>query len=185
MDRAHIIGPILALAVGLAGGFGIAELASGEDQAPSHAVGEAAMSAQATASPHTEMSPSMENDHGSSDDTSHMHGVYEVAAVDAPSISLAVEEDAKSGWNVTVSTDGFTFTPQHVNGENVTGEGHAHLYVDGVKVARLYGPFFHYPEDFDGTRTFRVTLNANDHSEYAVGGQVIEATVDVTHSHTD
>jgi hypothetical protein len=184
MNRAQIIWPVVALAVGLAGGYGIAQLvSSGDEPSPAETASEAVMSAQPMMSPSPAESAMHEDDHTSSGDTSHMHGTYEVSAAEAPSVSLAVVEDAKSGWNVMLTTDRFTFTPEDVNGPNVTGEGHAHLYVDGVKVARLYGPAFHYPEDFDGTRTFRVTLNANDHSEYAVDGEVIEAVVDVKHAH--
>jgi hypothetical protein len=184
MDRAHIVAPIVTLVVGLAGGYGVAQLvSSGEEPAPSHA--EAFTSAAAIASASPSAAGMHQDDHESSGDAGHMHGTYDVPAAQAPAVSLAVEEDAKSGWNVTLTTDGFTFTPEDVNGENVMGEGHAHLFVDGEKVARLYGPSFHYPEDFDGTRTFRVTLNANDHSEYAADGEVIEAAVDVTHDHHD
>jgi hypothetical protein len=184
MNRAEIVWPVIALVVGLAGGYGIAQLvSSGDRPSPSETVAEAAINAEPMMSPSPDASSMHEADHGSSDDTSHMHGTYEVSATEAPSVSLAVVEDAKSGWNVMLTTDKFTFTPEDVNGPNVTGEGHAHLFVDGVKVARMYGPFFHYPEDFDGTRASRVTLNANDHSEYAVDGEVIEAVVDVKHEH--
>ncbi|MEM6998137.1 MAG: hypothetical protein AAF413_04470 [Patescibacteria group bacterium] len=121
---------------------------------------------------------------GHSSHGTHMkHALFNVAAADAPSVSISVTEDAKSGWNVQLATDRFEFTPESVNSENVVGEGHAHLYVDGKKVARLYGSTFHYPENFDGTREFRVTLNANDHGEYAVDGQVVEASLDITHDH--
>lgn len=111
------------------------------------------------------------------------HEMYMVSEEQAPSVDLIVEEDAKSGWNVTINTSNFSFAPENVNGENNVGEGHAHLYVDGEKVARLYSPYFHLDENFDGDREFRVTLNANDHSEYALNGEVIEAVKSVSHSH--
>lgn len=124
------------------------------------------------------------DDHSAMDDahdSSNSHSMYMVDGEGAPTVDVLVTEDGKSGWNVAIQTTNFAFTPQMVNRDNVMGEGHAHLYVDGEKVARLYGPYFHYGENFDGSREFRVTLNANDHSEYAVGGQVIEATQTVTH----
>jgi hypothetical protein len=180
MKSVHILGLLAALVVGLAGGFGIARLL--DDGSTGAAEAEAAMSAEMS-SPSPAASAMHVDDHATAGEMGDMHEAYEVPAAQAPSVSLKVVEDAKSGWNVMLTTDQFTFTPENVNGENVVGEGHAHLYVDGVKVARLYGPYFHYPESFDGTRTFRATLNANDHSEYAVDGQVIEAVVDVTHEH--
>jgi hypothetical protein len=112
----------------------------------------------------------------------HMHGdLYEVPANKAPKVDLVVVEDAKSGYNIKIITTDFTFAPEKVNGENVVGEGHAHLYVDGEKIGRVYGEYYHYSSTFEGTKTFRVTLNANNHSDYAVDGKVIEAMVDVTH----
>jgi cytoskeletal protein RodZ len=116
---------------------------------------------------------------------SHSHSAYEVSAEEAPKVKLVVTEDAKSGYNVKIIATDFTFTPESVNGENVLGEGHAHLYVDGEKVGRLYGPYFHYDGSFEGLKTFRVTLNANDHSEYTVDGEVIGAEVVVTHDSSD
>jgi hypothetical protein len=111
----------------------------------------------------------------------HPHSKYEVSAAEAPKVELVVTEDAKSGYNVKIIATDFTFKPESVNSENILGEGHAHLYVDGVKVGRLYSPYFHYDGDFEGSKTFKVTLNANDHSEYAVDGEVIYSEVVVTH----
>lgn len=158
MKREYIFAAV-ALVFGVCGGFGLAQVTSSSDSNDS-----------------AEHSSEEESTHA------HDHGMYEVSSEEAPSVQLIVEEDAKSGWNVHIMTENFTFAPEHVNGENVLGEGHAHLYVDGEKT-RVYGNYFHYPETFDGTKTFRVTLNANDHSEYAVDGEVIEAAVNVTHDH--
>jgi hypothetical protein len=96
-----------------------------------------------------------------------------------------VTEDAKSGYNIKILTTDFIFTPESVNGENVIGEGHAHLYVDGEKVGRLYSPYYHYDGSFEGTKTFSVTLNANDHGEYAIDGEVISTEVQITHNSSD
>ncbi len=121
-------------------------------------------------------------DTATSSETSHSHSEkYEVSAEQAPKVELVVSEDAKSGYNIKIVATDFVFTPEGVNGENVIGEGHAHLYVDGEKVARLYSPYFHWDGSFEGTKEFRVTLNANDHSEYAVDGEVIEVSQTVTH----
>jgi hypothetical protein len=119
-------------------------------------------------------------------DTTHMHSsLYEVPADQAPKVELVVSEDGKSGYNVKIIATDFTFTPEKVNEENILGEGHAHLYIDDVKIARVYGPYYHYDGDFEGSKTFRVTLNANDHSEYAIEGKVIESELVVTHDSSD
>jgi hypothetical protein len=115
----------------------------------------------------------------------HPHSKYEVALENAPKVELVVTEDAKSGYNVKIIATDFTFTPESVNGGNVIGEGHAHLYVDGEKVGRLYSPYYHYDGSFEGTKTFSVTLNANDHGEYAIDGEVISTEVQITHNSSD
>lgn len=120
------------------------------------------------------------------DEHSHTHDeLFEVTAEQAPKLELVVSEDKKAGYNVKLVTTNFTFTPEKIDGDTIVGEGHAHLYVDGIKVGRLYDEYFHYDGSFEGTRTFRATLNANDHSEYAVDGEVIAAEVVVTHDSSD
>jgi hypothetical protein len=115
-----------------------------------------------------------------------MHSTtFEVPADQAPKVELVVAEDAKSGYNIKIIATDFTFTPEAVNGDNVIGQGHAHLYVDGEKIGRLYSNYYHYSGSFEGTKTFKVTLNANDHSEYTVNGEIIAAQVDVTHDGND
>ncbi len=85
-----------------------------------------------------------------------------------------------AGWNVKVDVTNFNFTPEHVNNGHVAGEGHAHLYVDGTKVARLYGPWFHLPALGQGEHQLRVTLNANNHAVYSVNGEMIQAEISIT-----
>lgn len=114
----------------------------------------------------------------------HAHQMIEVPAETAPSVKLTVTEDTKSGWNVHVETSNFTFTPDKAGMANVMGEGHAHLYLDGEKISRIYSNYFHLDKEFDGSKTFKVTLNANDHSEYAIDGQVIAAEQVVAHDHS-
>jgi hypothetical protein len=108
------------------------------------------------------------------------HGLLEVPAVGAPQVAITVEQDPVNGWNVTLSTNNFTFTPQMVNGENVDNTGHAHLYVEGVKIARLYGPHFHIPLLPVGDHEISVSLSSNDHSYYVIDVNRITATTIVT-----
>lgn len=108
------------------------------------------------------------------------HGMLEVPAVGAPQVAIAVEKDAMNGWNVTVTTNNFRFTPEMVNSENIDNTGHAHLYVDGVKIARLYGPSYHIPDLPVGDHEISVNLSSNDHSYYMVDGDRIAARTIVT-----
>ena len=99
-----------------------------------------------------------------------------------PTVALTVTEDPKSGWNVQIETTDYTFAPDKASTmETTSGEGHAHLYVDGRKVTRMYGEWFHVDEDLaPGDHEFRVELSANDHSPYLADGAPIEAVQTVT-----
>lgn len=112
-------------------------------------------------------------------DHSGGHGQFDVAAELAPQIDLVVLQDAAAGWNVLIETENFRFAPEAVNQEAIVGEGHGHIYVDGEKIARLYGPAYHLSDLGPGEHVITVTLNANDHSIYAVDGEEISATVTV------
>ncbi len=83
-----------------------------------------------------------------------------------PEVSLNIMKDPKSGYNLQISTKNFTFAPQNASLEHKDGEGHAHIYVDGEKVARIYSEWVHLDDLEEGERTIEVTLNANDHREY-------------------
>ena len=98
----------------------------------------------------------------------------------APALEISLEPDPVSGWNLHIVTDNFTFAPDRAGLAHTPGEGHAHVYVNGEKVARVYGPWFHLPALPEGRSLVEVTLNANDHSALAVDGKALKASVTVT-----
>jgi hypothetical protein len=57
--------------------------------------------------------------------------------------------------------------------------GHGHLYVNGMKIARLYGSYFHIPDLPPGEHEISVSLSSNDHSYYTINGKRIAAQVTV------
>ena len=122
------------------------------------------------------------------DSTTHtaMHETFEVEATVAPSVKVLADADEVGGWNISLVTENFEFTPQDVNGEDIVGTGHAHLYVDGEKIGRLYSNHYHLPPLGDGDHEIRVTLNTNGHKEYTVAGGAIKGKIDVTEmAHSD
>ena len=96
------------------------------------------------------------------------------------SVEVTAEADPIDGINVRISPQGFVFAPENVNQADMAGEGHAHIYVDGEKVDRVYGERFHLTGVAPGEREIRVTLNANSHSAYAVDGQVVQAVTQIS-----
>lgn len=104
------------------------------------------------------------------DGHSHHHHEELTVPADAPTPSVALEafKDTVGGYNVRIEVENFTFAPENVNGDPTPNEGHAHLFVNGTKVARVYGEWFHIDGKHfkDGENMISVTLNANDHSEW-------------------
>ena len=118
--------------------------------------------------------------HHEADRTSHGRTIDLPAGPGAPTLDFRVAKDAASGWNLHVVTTGFRFAPESVNAPHRPGEGHAHVYVDGKKLARIYGPRFHLGALPPGEVTLSVTLNANDHSALAIAGRPLKAEKTIT-----
>ncbi|SPJ23009.1 hypothetical protein PAA8504_00812 [Palleronia abyssalis] len=117
--------------------------------------------------------------HDHSDPTHHGgtdHAAMHVETVEAPDgLGLSVEAtpDPVGGYNLHLDAPNFTFAPGSASGPHVPGEGHAHVYMDGVKLGRFYGPWIHVPSDGEVS----VTLNANDHRAYTRGGKPLAAAL--------
>ena len=113
----------------------------------------------------------------------HDHPAFPVdPALPIPSLTHLVVPDAIDGYNVQILSKNFIFTPASINRENIANEGHAHIYVNGAKVSRVYSNWFHLPSAFlqPGVNAVTVTLNANDHSTLAMpDGGLIASTVAV------
>lgn len=106
----------------------------------------------------------------------------EVGQVEAPEgmgVAISLEPDPVGGANLMVMPQGFTMAPEQVNAPNVTGEGHPHLYVNGVRLGRVYSPYLHLGKLAPGMNEVRVTLNTNMHQEYARNGETIEAVATI------
>lgn len=104
----------------------------------------------------------------------HKHSLAEAEAPVGISVDVAIADGG--GLNVHVTTDGWRWAPENVNGEPISGEGHAHIYVDGVKISRIYGPYHHVEALEPGSHHIRVTLNANNHDDLTIGGLPVEAS---------
>ena len=87
----------------------------------------------------------------------------------APTLKITVHRDPEAGWNLHVMTTAFRFAPENASKAHVAGEGHAHVYVNGAKVSRLYGPWLHLGKLPAGKAEVKVTLNTNDHRPLEVG----------------
>lgn len=108
-----------------------------------------------------------------------------------PSLSLTLEPDVMSGYNLTVNTKGYIFTPppaqldmmqlMSADLDESTNQlkGHAHLYINGVKIQRVYGKYVHLPANLfsAGLNTISVTLNNHGHMYWTASNKKIVATL--------
>jgi len=92
---------------------------------------------------------------------------------EAPSLDVALTADPLSGWNLHIKVSNFRFSPENAGSSHVPGEGHAHVYVNGDKIARQYAPWLHIPDLPSGENVLAVTLNANDHRPLSVGATAL------------
>ncbi|MGR4884499.1 hypothetical protein ACIPUC_34530 [Streptomyces sp. LARHCF249] len=110
------------------------------------------------------------------------HRLREVPAGGAPEVRLTARPDSEDGWNLQLAVKNFRFTPDSAGGAALPGAGHAHLELDGRKLARLYGPWFHLSaaQVPEGSHTLTVRLYADDHTAWAVSGKPVEGATQLT-----
>ena len=117
--------------------------------------------------------------------TNGASSIHEFSCPVAPSAELLVMKDPTGGFNVQVQTSRFTWRPDMASMKHVEGEGHAHVYLDGRKIMRIYNNWFHL-NTFQfatkpGEQLLSVELVGNDHVPYTTEGLPVgaEALVDV------
>lgn len=93
-----------------------------------------------------------------------------------PTVKLIVSKDRKKGWNLNIQTTNFTFAPENVNQPGNYREGHAHLYINGQKITRIYSDWYYLPALESGRDEITVSLNTNDHKTLTVRGKAISDT---------
>ena len=80
-----------------------------------------------------------------------------------------------NNWNIFLNIKGLKFSPENVGKQHVDGQGHAHVFVDGVKHGRMYSNWYHLGSiDFGSKIT--VTLNSNNHKAFIKAGELVEVT---------
>lgn len=111
---------------------------------------------------------------GGMDHAAHAALQRDVPAESAPAMALSVTPDGE-GWVVDVAVQNFRFAPENMDGPHRDGEGHGHIYIDGLKLGRLTSPTARIGALPPGDHVIRVSLNTNDHATYAVDGRLIIA----------
>ena len=119
------------------------------------------------------------HDHSHSSDAAHDHDEMHESEVPV-GVDISAELEDGGGVIVHVTAEGWRWAPESMDMEHEPGAGHAHIYVDGVKVGRVYSSRYRLSELESGERRIRVTLNTNDHKQLTLNGDPVEASATVT-----
>jgi hypothetical protein len=111
--------------------------------------------------------------------TSGATSVHEIAQESSPSATLDIKKDPTGGFNVHVVTTNFIWRPEMASMQHVPGEGHAHVYLDGRKIMRIYNEWFHLNTyQFStkaGEQLLSIEFVGNDHAPYTIQGLPVGA----------
>ncbi|WP_156943891.1 hypothetical protein [Roseivivax isoporae] len=98
----------------------------------------------------------------------------------APDVALRVTPLPGGGWRVALDTTGFVFTDVCVQTAEARPMGHAHLIVDGVKVASAYAPTVDLAPLPPGVHRIEAILRGQDHRALLGPMGLIKATAFLT-----
>lgn len=130
-------------------------------------------------------SPAMQMDH------SHLPIAVPLNTT-TPLLSLSLHNDTMSGYNLHLTLKNYHLIPppndamsmselMSASVNNKTGfvEGHAHLYINGIKIQRVYGINLHLPAHHfkEGINTISVTLNNHGHMYWTAEEKKVVATL--------
>ena len=130
---------------------------------------------------------------GSSEVMDHAHLPIEVPdGAPKPALSIDLVADSMNGYNLYLLTQRYSLTPtpkslmtmsdmMEATIDDKTGfvDGHAHLYVNGEKVQRIYGNAVHMPQTLfkKGINVVTVTINNHGHMYWTVDDKKVVATI--------
>ena len=119
------------------------------------------------------------------DDTDEEGRHYrEVDKDNAPDVGIEVQPNTDDSWSVRLTVENFTFSPAGTRAKAVSGRGVAVVFVDDRPVTTLRAPSCRLAAAYVPQGTHKVTarLYADDGTVWAVDGDPVESTADVTAS---
>ena len=119
------------------------------------------------------------------DDTDEEGRHYrEVDKDNAPDVGIEVQPNTDDSWSVRLTVENFAFSPAGTKAKAVSGRGVAAVFVDDRPVTTLRTPSCRLAAAYVPQGTHKVTarLYADDGTVWAVDGDPVESTADVTAS---
>jgi hypothetical protein len=130
---------------------------------------------------HQHTSPQHQHTPDGSGHGAHDHGRFDIpAGQPLPQVAIAVHPDPMKGWNVQIQVQNFQFAPEQIDRPGAWNAGHAHLYINGRKLTRIYGSWYYLEGLPRGNHQILVTLNTNSHQDLYANGRRIEASTTIS-----
>lgn len=101
-----------------------------------------------------------------------------ISITPSPQIRLSVLNGySEDGFDIVLEVEDFSFVLTTEDAQHVPNEGHGHIYLNGLKLGRLYETAFTLgavpPNDYE----LRVALNSNDHKPYLIEAKPVSETL--------
>ena len=98
-----------------------------------------------------------------------------------PSVSLEILEDNMDGYNLFIELENFILTPEDVGQKNQSNSGHMNLYVNDIKISRVYSNWFHIPGRYFNLKEniVKITLNSNLDDQFTINGSTIKSEITI------
>ena len=122
----------------------------------------------------------------------HQHDLVAIPAkAKQPQLSVKLYPDPLSGYNLHLELVNYRIEPPEKEAaqnqettdsiENLIIGGHAHLFVNGKKIRRLYSRYTHVPGSLlnEGINNITVTLNSHQHNSWTLDGRPLTSSVTI------
>lgn len=96
-----------------------------------------------------------------------------------PTINLKLIKDSIDGYNLFIDLNNFILAPEQIGKYYKLNTGYLSLYINDIKIARIYSNWVHIPERYFNLNEnlIRVVLNTSTHGEFTVDGKPIQANL--------
>ncbi len=110
---------------------------------------------------------------------------FALPAEGAPTVDLQLFPLDGGGFYLRLKTLNFTFKPQDIDKAPAPRAGHAHLYLDGSKIATVGREWFYLKSLPEDAEQLSVQLYASDHSAFTVDGNPITDSLTIADARHD
>ena len=99
-----------------------------------------------------------------------------------PLINLEIIKDKVDGYNLYIDLENITLNPSQIGSENQPNMGYLQLFVNDIKITRVYSNWVHVPQRFFNLKDnfIKITFNSNLYDEFTIEGKPLEYILKVT-----